>query len=266
MTDPSSPPGPARDPTTPHPSLQDRKVLVVGASSGIGRAIAAAAGRRGAQVATMARRAGRLAELAGDAGGSLAAFPGDVSDEQTCEKVVGGALEWLGGLDHLVYAAGTAPLGTIEQLQAADWHRVLATNIVGAAVVLRAALPALLASERPVVVLLSSHSVPEPWPGLVAYAASKGALEALARGLKSEQPGVEVVVVRVGPTLTPFADAWEPERAAAAFDCWLSQGYLRHRVLEPEEVASAVVTALAGPPAPGTGELTVLGEVEAPGG
>ena len=142
---------------------------------------------------------------------------------------------------------------------------MLSTNVVGAALVASAALPHLRRAPsggRGSLAVLSSHSVGDPWPGLGAYAASKAALVELARALRVEEPGVRVVVVTVGDTATGFADRWDPAEATGALERWLADGHLSHEVLQPAQVARAVLEALGGP---GPDDVEVVGPAVAPG-
>lgn len=239
--------------------LSGRRLLVVGASSGIGRAVAEGAGQAGARVALAARRPGPLREAATRSGSAARAFTADVTDAGSVGGLVRTAAEWLGGLDCVVYAAGRSTLGAVAQTGPQDWATLLATNVTGAALVLAACLPHLQEADRPCAVVLSSHAVERPWPGLVPYAASKAALDALARGLRAEEPWLRVVRVAVGNTATGFADSWDPALAHRSMTRWLEEGYLRHRVLEPGEVAAAVLAAVAGD---GPDDVEVLGEVD----
>jgi NAD(P)-dependent dehydrogenase (short-subunit alcohol dehydrogenase family) len=118
-------------------------MLVVGASSGIGREIAVQASHAGARVALCARRPELLdaavaesrvssahASSARDSSArasSARAFRCDVTDENDVCRSVEEASSWMGGLDVVVYAAGTAPLGGVAELDASDWTRMLAT-------------------------------------------------------------------------------------------------------------------------------------------
>ncbi len=111
-------------------------------------------------------------------------------------------------------------------------------------------------------VLLSSHRTARARPGLVAYDAAKAALDAMAVGLRAEEPGLRVLLVMVGNTATGFADRWDPAAAHAAFVRWIDEGYLRHAVLEPAEVATACVWAAVGEGAPD--DLWVVGAVVGP--
>jgi NAD(P)-dependent dehydrogenase (short-subunit alcohol dehydrogenase family) len=185
----------------------------------------------------------------------------DVADPAACAALVDAATAFLephGGIDTVMYAAGTAPLGPLSDTTADQWHELLATNVVGAALVLARALPSL--RRHPgwaTAVLLSSHSVGDPWPGLVPYAASKAALNELALGLRSEEPALRTIRVAVGPTSTSFADGWDPETATGFLGGWAERGYLRHTILEPAETAAMILAALDDPDAPD--DLSVIG-------
>ena len=142
--------------------MEGNRILVVGASSGVGAATARLADLRGARVAIGARRAETLAEMA-SASAAMVAVPGDVRDEASARAMVEGARSSLGGLDAVVYAVGVSPLVPMADATAEDWHDVLASNLIGAAIVSAAAAPHLLASDGRLV-LLSSKSVRRPLP------------------------------------------------------------------------------------------------------
>ncbi|MHB8439586.1 MAG: SDR family oxidoreductase [Acidimicrobiales bacterium] len=223
--------------------LEGRRMLVVGASSGIGRATALLAAASGASVVAAARRQELLAELAE----GITLHRCDVADPEQALALGGHAAAHLGGLDVVVYAAGTAPLAPLATTTAQQWHEVLATNLVGAAMVVRGALDHLRAARsarKPAVALLSTHTVARPWPGLVAYAASKAGLDALARGLREEEPWLRVLDVAVTNTATGFADAWDPAHAGVAFTRWTSGAYLSGEILSAETMAGHILDAL----------------------
>jgi NAD(P)-dependent dehydrogenase (short-subunit alcohol dehydrogenase family) len=165
-----------------------------------------------------------------------------------------------GGLDTVIYTAGTAPLAPVEDTTATQWHHMLATNLVGAAVIIAGSLPHLRrhSGRRSTVMLASSHSVGDPWPGLVPYAASKAGLETLCRGLRTEEPDLRVVRVAVGPTITAFADGWDATRAGAYLTRWAESGYLHHDVLTAEASAAIIMANLDDPSAPD--DITVIGK------
>ncbi len=231
--------------TTPA-SLEGRRVLVVGASSGIGRALAVAAGAAGARVALAARRLALVEEAAReirDGGAEARAWSCDVTEEADCERLVAEASAWMGGIDVVLYMSGSSPLVRVSEAPASLWHEMLSTNLVGAAVVVREALEYLRASPDPVVVV-TTHSMGVPWPWLGVYGSTKAALAELARGLRSEEPHLRVLCVAVGNTASSFADNWDPEVAGQAFGQWVADGLLRYEVLQCDEMADAVLAAV----------------------
>ena len=238
--------------------LDGERVLVVGASSGIGRAVAVTAAARGARVVAAARRADRLAEI-GDQLVGGAVVTADVTLEVDCRRLVNDSVEHLGGLDGLVYAVGVAELVHLDQATAEEWHRVLAANVVGAALVTSAAAPALLESQGRAV-LLSSRAVRHPFPRLALYSTSKFALDGLVRCLPVEFPGLRVTRVVVGDTTgTEFASGWDPAQLDAAVTEWTERGLLTGQatLLEPQQVAETVLSVLPGDS--GIDDIAVVG-------
>src|SRR5688572_10070972 len=108
------------------------RVVVVGASSGLGRCIGIDRGRRGDQVALLARRQDKLDDAAKEAGPGTLAIACDVTDEAKCRAAIEEAAAGLGGIDAVVYATGMGPLSPIEKLDTATWRRAFDTNVVGA--------------------------------------------------------------------------------------------------------------------------------------
>jgi len=235
--------------SSPPPSstqeLEGRRVLVAGASSGIGHACALLCAERGAQVLAVARRGNLLDELARRDTQRIAVLQADLSQEAQRRTVAEHALEILGGLDALVYTAGWAPLRDVAEYDAETWRHLLEVNLIGAARLFALCRAMLAHSPSPTFLVTSSHSVPRPWPGLVSYAASKAALETLAEGLRHEEPWMRVVCYVVHPTATGFADSWDPSRAAQAMERWDREGLLRGKLREPREIAEELVCHLA---------------------
>ena len=135
------------------------------------------------------RRADRLDDLVGEGHGNLVGVRADVRLEDDCRRIVDEAVDVLGGLDALVYASGVSPLGRLVDTGAADWHEVLETNVVGAALVCRHAVGHLEASNGRAL-FLSSVSVEDPRPFLVPYGTSKAALERVDQGMAQRTPAL----------------------------------------------------------------------------
>ncbi|HVM41599.1 MAG TPA: SDR family oxidoreductase [Acidimicrobiia bacterium] len=218
------------------------KVLVIGASAGIGRAVAEAAVRSGHEVAVAARRREVLDEIAG-----AVPFQCDVRRPDTCGTTVEEAAAALGGLDGLVIAAGASPLSRLADAGVDHWRTVVETNLVGAALLTRAAIPHLEARSG-VAVYMTVTSPGRPWPWLVPYFASKAAMDEMVRGWRAEHPSVGFTSVSVGPTASEFAAGWDGEAAGKAFAAWDAGGYLAtHDVMTPEQVADEILGVLASP-------------------
>jgi NAD(P)-dependent dehydrogenase (short-subunit alcohol dehydrogenase family) len=228
------------------------KVVIVGASSGLGRSIGVRLGQQGEQVALLARRRERLEDAAREAGGGALAIGCDVTDEKSCRAAIDEAATGLAGIDGLVYAPAVGPLMPIADVSAEAWRHVLDTNVVGASLVTAAALP-YLTESRGLAAYLSSvgGSQTPPWPGLGAYTVSKAALERLIEAWRVEHPAVGFCRVVVGdtaggdgPNATEFANAWDADLAAELMPQWLDRGLLVGSLLDVEEIVRVISTVL----------------------
>ena len=224
------------------------KTVVVGASSGLGRCIAVGLAKRGDQVAVLARRYDMLTEAAEEAGPGTLAVACDVTDEASCTEAVEAAAAGLGGIDALVYTPGIGPLVRLADTDAATWRRALDTNVVGAALITKAALGYLVAAGG-VAAYLSSvmGSVTPPWPGLGAYAVSKAALDKLIEAWRAEHPAVGFTRVVVGDCAggqgdasTQFFAEWDHALAAELFPVWSARNYLAGSLLDVEQLVQIV--------------------------
>lgn len=239
------------------------RVVVIGASSGLGRATAIGLGRAGHDIALLARRLDRLEAAveeiaAAETAGHAVAIGCDVTDEAVCAAAVEQAADQLGGIDALVYATGTGPLALLADTDAATWTHVLATNVVGAAVATRAALPHLRGSGGVAVYFSSgSASLTPVWRGLGAYITSKAALDKLVEAWRVEHPEVGFTRLVVGDTAggqghsaTGFADEWEPGLAAELGAEWFAKGHLSGALIDVDDLVSVVEDILGlGPSA-----------------
>jgi len=230
------------------PDVSNQRVLVVGASSGIGRELACQLVAGGAAVAGAARRADRLEAMAG-----VVPVACDIASPGAADAVVAAAVSRFGGLDAVVYAAGLSQINPLGQADFDDWLEVYSINLFGAALVTRSALPHLLASGSAGRALyLTSDSAEMPYPGMVPYSSAKAALSAFAKGLASEVPLLRVTEVVVGPTAgTDVAEHFDPDTFAEWLPRWFDEGYIRYELLQPEDVAAVIMDALAAdaPPA-----------------
>jgi clavulanate-9-aldehyde reductase len=237
--------------------LAGRVALVTGASSGIGRAVAVALAREGADVAVAARRTDRLDVLRGELqelGARALVLELDVSDEAACRAAVARTVAELGGLDLLVNNAGVMLLGTVEGADTDDWRRMMDTNVLGLMYLTHAALPHLL-QRRGVLVQMSSTAGRTARAGVAAYNASKWAVNAFSEGLRQEVTarGVRVVVIEPGIVATELRE--HITQAAARERIQASAAAIRQ--LQPEDIAAAVVYAATQPEHVAVNEILV---------
>jgi NAD(P)-dependent dehydrogenase (short-subunit alcohol dehydrogenase family) len=224
--------------------LAGKKALVVGASSGIGQGIAHSLSAAGAHVALAARRLDRLEQAAAACAGPAVCLRADVTEPGAPAALVEQAVDTLGGLDVVVYSSGTTAFTTIEHATADDWQTTLATNVIGAAMVLGAAVPHLRASEGNAVYLSSvSARFYSPWQGLGLYVSSKRAAESILESLRLEAPEVAFTTLVVGPTLSEFgADAGDT--MVEFVPRWSEIGQVGPGMLMPSDHGAAIVNLL----------------------
>jgi NAD(P)-dependent dehydrogenase (short-subunit alcohol dehydrogenase family) len=229
------------------------RTVVVGASSGLGRCIGIGLAQRGGQVALLARRKARLDDAAQEAGPGTLVIECDVTDEDSCQNAIEEAAAGLGGIDALVYSPGIGPLMKLVDTDAATWRRVFDTNVTGAALITRAAIPHLTESAGAAVYLSSvSASHTPPWPGLGAYAVSKAALEKLVDAWRNEHPAVGFTRLVVGDcaggegdAMTGFANDWDPDVMAEVYPVWAARHYLSGTVMDVERLVAMVHAVLS---------------------
>jgi NAD(P)-dependent dehydrogenase (short-subunit alcohol dehydrogenase family) len=233
--------------------IEGKRVLVVGASAGIGRAIGEGLAAAGATVVFAARRKDVVEKLAARAGGTALGVACDVGDELQCEETVERTVAALGGLDALVYAPAIIQFGRLADATAAMWEAVFRTNVTGAALITKYALPHLKATAGKAIYLSStSASSTPPWTGLGLYTVSKAALDKLVAAWRADEPGVGFTRLVVGPT-DGLRTAEDPVNAGLIVDpelmgtwqaAWLSHRYLTGALVTVDDVCRIVRTVL----------------------
>jgi NAD(P)-dependent dehydrogenase (short-subunit alcohol dehydrogenase family) len=229
--------------------FQDRVVLVTGASSGIGRGCARKLMAEGAKIVAAGRRRERLDALAAEAaslGAELQAVTGDVRDEASAPAWVAAAVERFGGLDGLVNAAGVMVGGGLLDLPAAEWDRMMDTNLRGMYRLTQAAAPELI-RRRGAVVNISSVAGPRPYANLMGYVVSKAGVDAFTRcaALDLAPHGVRVNALNPGVVVTGLQTALG---AVPDYPAFLERSKATHplgRVGQPEEIADLVLFLLS---------------------
>jgi NAD(P)-dependent dehydrogenase (short-subunit alcohol dehydrogenase family) len=196
--------------------------VVTGGDSGIGRAVALAFAREGADVVVSylneeqdARETVRLVE---ESGRRTLAIAGDISDEAHCRRIVDDAVREFGRIDILVNNAAFQKMyESIEQIPSEEWRHTFATNIDAMFYLCKAAIPHM----QPGASIINTASVEafKPEPQLLAYATTKGAIVTFSKALAQElaKRGIRVNVVAPGPIWTPLIPATFPEEKVKTF-------------------------------------------------
>jgi len=194
--------------------LEDKRILVTGAASGIGQATVLRLLHEGAAVVAadvaadgLAKTAARADEIA--IADRLTTMPLDVGSEDSVVDGVGSAVEALGGLDSLINAAGILRAAHTHQTSLELWNQIVGVNLTGTFLVVREALPTLLANSRSVIVNFSSTSASFAHPYMAAYAASKGGIQSFTHALALEyaKEGLRAVCVAPGSIKSGITDA-----------------------------------------------------------
>ena len=223
--------------------LAGKRALVTGGDSGIGRAVALAFAREGADVVVAhlpeeQRDADETVRLVADAGRTGVSMPGDLRDEAYCQELVRRTVQELGGLDVLVNnAAYQMTQGGLADITTEQFDRVLKTNLYAMFWLCKAALPHLQPGSS--IINTSSVQAYEPSPGLLDYAVTKAGIVNFTRGLAQElaPKGIRVNTVAPGPIWTPLIPATMPPEQVDDFGAEVPLG----RAGQPVEVAHAFV-------------------------
>lgn len=238
---------------------ESQTALITGAGSGIGRAIALSLAEFGLRLALVGRRREALEQthaLLASGGDQALVEPCDVSDRRQVHAVVERVLKGLGSIDVLVCNAGTnTPKRSLEELDPAEWDRLIATNLTGSFNLAHFVLPAMRARRRGQVIQIASISgIRASVLGGAAYSASKFGQAALGICLGREERahGIRSSVIYPGEVNTPILDERPvpvaPERKAT--------------ILQPEDVAAAVRFLVELPARVSVPELVIIPAVD----
>jgi serine 3-dehydrogenase len=235
-------------------SIKGQAVLVVGASSGIGRAAAVLFAREGARVMASARRGDRLRGLQDElaaAGHTIEIAPADVSSAGEMEQVAQQTRSRFGNIDILVYAAGTnTPDRAMKRLNQEIWDMMLSVNLNGAYYITRAVLPPMREKGAGHLIYISSVSGLTPDVSGAAYQAAKRGILGLAHAIRVEEKenGIRTCVICPGLVDTEILEK-RPVKPTAE---------MLAKALQPEDVAEVVLSVAKLPVRAVVPELQVM--------
>jgi NAD(P)-dependent dehydrogenase (short-subunit alcohol dehydrogenase family) len=222
--------------------LAGKKAIITGADSGIGRAVAIAYAREGADVLIAylnedddAKETQRIVE---DAGQKAVLLAGDVGSATHCRKIIDKAIKELGGIDILVNnAAHQATFKSIEDIADEEWEHTFKVNIHAMFYLTKAAVPHM--KEGSAIINTASINADTPNPTLLAYATTKGAIQNFTAGLAQllAEKGIRANAVAPGPIWTPLIPSTMPDEAVENF----GKNVPMKRPGQPAELATAYV-------------------------
>jgi len=226
----------------PYRKLGGLRMLVTGASQGIGRALCVLAAKKGCRVLAAARSQALLDELAAEvkqAGGTITTVVADVTKPEDRQAMVAAAQEHFGGLDVLVNNAGIGATGHFMDSDPSILRTIFETNFFGLTETTRAFLPVLRQGTTPAVVNISSVVGRRALPARSLYSASKFAVAGFSEAIRAElaKDGIDVIVVNPGLTQTNFSKNMLEQKAKIQMD--------HLRGMTSEEVAQATLAAIA---------------------
>jgi short-subunit dehydrogenase len=222
-------------------TLAGSRLLITGASQGIGRALALDAARRGAKVLAAARSEQLLRELATEAnsaGGILVAVPADITSPEDRQRLVDAAQRHFGGLDVLINNAGIGATGHFAECGPERLRAIMEVNFFALTEMTRVCIPMLRQGNRPAIVNISSIAGKRGIPARSEYSASKFAVQGFSEALRAEMVrfGIDVLVICPGLTQTNFSKNMLEQKARLQMD--------HMRGMTAEAVAAAALRAI----------------------
>ena len=234
-----------------HLALENKVAIIVGSSSGMGKATARSYAQAGASVVLAARSKDKLDNLASEIGNRAIACATDARDVAQVDHLIQTTLDEFGQIDILVYATGTnIPDRSVEVLTHETWEMMIGTNLTGAFNCTKAVLPTMRKQQSGLIIYLSSGCVQSPDVSGVSYQASKHGMSGLAHGTFQEEQenGIRTTVIFPGLCDTPIVlqrpVPTPPEVMAKA--------------LKPEDVADACLYVATTPSRARIPELILL--------
>jgi short-subunit dehydrogenase len=224
-------------------SLSGSRIVITGASQGIGRALAKMAALRGARVLAAARSEKLLRELADEVkapGRTLETVQADVTSAEDRQRMVDAAVRSFGGLDILINNAGIGATGHFCEMDSSFLRQIMEVNFFGLTETTRVFLPVLKQGNRPAIVNISSIAGKRGIPARSEYSASKFAVEGFSEALRAEvaKDGIDVLVICPGLTQTNFSHNMLAQKARVQLD--------HLRGMTSEQVALATLRAIEG--------------------
>lgn len=242
------------------------RAWITGASSGIGAATAKMLAENGAKVVLSARRTEQLERLSQEiehAGGQSMIKALDVTDREAVAQL-GDELETMGGVDILINNAGLMPLSPMLEGRVDEWERMIDVNIKGLLYAVHAVLPGMARRKHGHIVNIGSVAGRFAFKGAAVYCGTKFAVRAISDSLRREavEYGVRVTDIEPGAVATELADSIKHEATKAAVTGEGGFYAPDAKILQAEDIASAILYVLSQPDHVNVGELLIRPRIQ----
>lgn len=229
-----------------------RRALITGASSGIGRETAIAFAKAGIDLALVARSQTKLDALAKDLaplGVTAQTYSIDLSQTATLKASLQVLIDDFGPINVLINNAGMGYTGALADMPLADWHTLMDVNLTSVLLTMQAVVPGMRAQQQGTIVNVASVAAHNAFPNWGAYSASKAGLITLGRilGVEESEHGIRVMTVSPGAVNTPL---WDTETVQADFE--------RSQMLTPAIVAQSILHTVQLPDSAIIDEITLM--------
>ena len=228
--------------------IQDKIIVITGASSGIGYSTAKALAKKGAKIVAGARRLDRLETLKKeitDDGGEIIICETDVTKKSDCDNLVKQAIDKYGTVDVLINNAGLMPLSFVKSLKIDEWDRMIDVNIKGVLYCTAAVIPTMVEKKSGHIVNISSVAGRVVFPAGSVYCATKHAVTAFSEGLRQElsvRKNIRITGIEPGVVQTELTNTIT-EKALEAF----VEKHKEMEGLKAEDISNAIIFAIDAP-------------------
>ncbi len=236
--------------------VENKVILITGASSGIGEASARLLASNGAKVVLSARREDRLRSLAGEIGENAVWLKSDVSNAGDMKALAALAKDRFGKIDVLFANAGIMPGSNMSELRVSDWMSMIDINIKGVLNSMAAVLPEFIAQKRGHIIVTSSVAGTRPVPGNAVYSGTKHFVRAMLDSFRAESvaegTNIRTTAIYPGAVKTELLNTVAPSQAKS-----MVEEFYKNVGIEPEIIANAVLYAVSQPDNVDVSDLTV---------
>ena len=243
-------------------NIENKVVMITGASSGIGEETAKVLAQNGAKVVLIARREERLKKLASEIGENAIYLKADVSNSDEMKAAVILAKKTFGKVDALFANAGVMPAGNMSELKVDDWMSMVNINIIGVLQSMAAVLPELIAQKSGHIIVTSSAAGTRSVPGNAVYCGTKHFVRAMLDSFRMETvmegTNIHTTTIYPGAVKTELLNSIAPSKTKT-----MVEKFYEDAGLTPDAIANAVLYALSQPENVNVSDLVIRPSKEA---